>query len=249
MFRDINTNIKEKAVFVGICIVLGIILSIQFKTAKHTTGEGITPREREKELTLEYQDVLEERERLQDIIGSIDGKIKEYEDIEKDVGIKKLYDELKKYKMFVGFESVKGSGIVIEIKEPLLNMEMGEEHSIVLANYDLILQLISKLNDLGAEAISINGERYTNYTSLEPQEKSINSIKINDVLVHMPLEIKVIGNSEKLQQGLNVRGTVMWNMQNKYLYSINIERKENIIVPEYNKPLNLKYVKPIEKQE
>lgn len=245
MFK--NKEIKEKAVFVSICIVLGIILSIQFKTATYTTGKGINPRQREKELTLEYQEVLEEKERLEDMLASIDGKIKEYEEIEKekDIGIKKLYNELEKYRMFVGFESVKGSGIVIEINDPSLNMEMGEEYSIVLANYDLILQLISKLNDLGAEAISINGERYTNYTSLEPQEKSVNSIKINDVSIRLPLEIKVIGNPEKLERGLNVRGTVMWNMQNKYLYNVKIQRKDDIIIPEYNKLLNLKYVKAV----
>ena len=239
---------RDKLVFVCICIILGIILSIQFKTATNTTGKGVTPREREKELTLEYQQVLEEKEKLEDQLGSIDSEIKDYEEIEKEKNsdIKDLYDELEKYQMFVGFESMKGSGIVIEINEPSLQMEQGEEYSIVLANYDLILQLISRLNDLGAEAISINGERYTNYTSLDLEE---NSLKVNETSIRLPLKIKVIGNKDILEDGLNMKRNVMWNMQNKYLYNVSIEKKDDILIEAFNKPIKLKHAKPVENQE
>ncbi len=244
-----SNNNKQKLVFVTICAVLGIMLSIQFKTAKYTTGEGKTPRQREKELTLEYQKALEAREALEDKLSQIDMKISEYQEVEKekDTSIKSLYDELEKYRTFVGFESLKGPGINIEINEPSLQLDMGQETtSLVLANYDLILQLISKLNDLGAEGISINGERYTNNTSLEPQE---NSLKINDISVRLPLEIQVIGDPDRLENGLNVKENVMWNMQNKYFYDIKIKRKENIVLPKYNKLLKFKYAKPVEIKE
>ena len=236
---------KDKLVFVAICIVLGIILSIQFKTATDTTGKGITPRQREKQLKEEYEKVLEKKERLQDNLSEIEGKIKSYEEVEKEKSedIKDLYDELEKYKMFVGFESVKGPGIIIEINEPSLEMEIGKEESVVFANYDLILQLISKLNDLGAEAISINGERYTNYTSLEPAD---NLLKVNDKSIKLPLKIKVLGEANRLENGLNVRGNVMWNMQNKYLYNVKIQRKNNITIKEYTKTLEFDHAKPVE---
>lgn len=242
------SNNKQKLVFVTICAVLGIMLSIQFKTAKYTTGEGKTPRQREKELTIEYQKVLEKREELEDTLSQVDLKISEYQEVEKknNTHIKTLYEELEKYRMFVGFESLEGSGITIEINEPSFQMELGQEMNVVLANYDLILQLISKLNDLGAEGISINGERYTNYTSLQPQD---NSIKINDLSVHLPLKIKVIGNPDRLERGLNVKGNVMWNMQNKYLYNIKIKKQQSITLPKYNKLLKLEYAKPAENEE
>lgn len=240
-----STNRKDKLVFVFICMILGIILSIQFKTARNTTGKGVTPREREKELTLEYEKVLEEKEKLEDTLGSIDGEIKKYQEVEKekDSDIKELYDELEKYQMFVGFEPIKGPGLTIEINEPSLQMEMGEEYSIVIANYDLILQLISRLNDLGAEAISINGERYTNYTSLEVEE---NLLKINETSINLPLKINVIGNKDILEDGLNVEGNIMWNMKNKYLYNISIDRKDSIKIPGYNKSIDFKHAKPVD---
>lgn len=242
-----NKN-KQKLVFVIICVVLGIILSIQFKTAKSTTGEGKTPRQREKELKLEYQAVLEQREKLEDELSKIDLEISEYQEVDNinNTEIKSLYDDLQKYRMFVGFESLQGSGVSIEINEPSLQVEMGQETSVVLANYDLILQLISKLNDLGAEGISINGERYTNYTSLEPQD---NSIKVNDLSVRLPLKIEAIGDPDELIRGLNVKGNVMWNMQNKYLYNVKINEKENIVLPKYNKLLKLEYAEPVENEE
>ncbi len=242
------SNKKEKIVFVSICIILGIILSIQFKTAKTTIDKEVTPREREKELTLEYEKVLEEKEELEDTLSTVDDEIKKHEEIEKekDSDIKELYGELEKYQMFVGFESMKGPGITIKIDEPSFQKEIGEKHSVVIANYDLILQLISRLNDLGAEGISINDERYTNYTSLEVNE---NSLKVNGISIQLPLEIKVIGNKDILEDGLNVKGNIMWNMQNKYLYNISIERKDNIIMEEFNKPKKLKYAKPVKNGE
>lgn len=234
---------KEKLVLVSICILLGIIISVQFKTAKSTTGDGVTLREREKELKSEYESVLEKKELLQDKLYDIDNEIKEYEEIEKqkNEGIKELYEELEKHQMFAGFESMRGSGLTIEINDPPFDLETKE--SIVFAHYDLILQLISKLNDLGAEAISINGERYTNYTSLEPYE---NTLKINDTKIYLPLKIKVIGNQEKLERGLSVKGNIMWNMQNKYFYDVKIKKKDNILIEEYNKPLKLEYAKPLD---
>lgn len=242
-----NKN-KQKLVFVTICAVLGIMLSIQFKTAKSTTGIGKTPRQREKELTLEYQEVLEKRENLEEKLNDVDLEIAEYQEADNinNTEVKSLYDELEKYRMFVGFESLQGPGVSIEINEPSLQVEMGEEISVVLANYDLILQLISKLNDLGAEGIAINGERYTNYTSLEPQD---NSVKINDLSVRLPLEIQVIGDPDELIRGLNVKGSIMWNMQNKYLYNVKIKEKEHIVLPKYNKLLKLEYAKPVEKDK
>lgn len=246
--EKMTRKMKDKTVFVAICVVLGIILSIQFKTATNTTGKGVTPRQREKELKEEYENVLEKKEKLQDILGEVDSEIKKYEEVEKekDDDIKVLYNELEKYKMFVGFETVRGPGITIEINEPSLEMEIGQEDSLVFANYDLILQLISKLNDLGAEAISINGERYTNYTSFEPYDKFL---KVNDTTIQLPLEIKVLGDPIRLENGLNVRGNIMWNMQNKYLYNIKIQRKNQILIPEYTKPLELDHAKPVENED
>lgn len=241
-------KIKERIVFVSICALLGIVLSVQFKTATNTTGKGVSPREREKELTVEYEEVLQRKESLKDELSDLESEIVRYEEKEKkkDTKIESLYDELEKYRMFVGFEPIKGPGIVIDINEPSFQMEIGQEYSIVIANYDLILQLISKLNDLGAEAISINDERYTNYTSLEPGK---DFIKVNGRATYLPLKIQAIGNMDRLERGLNVRGNVMWNMQNKYMYDVKIQRQDNIMMQGYNKLLKLDYIEPIESKE
>ncbi len=241
-------RIKDKIVFVSICTLLGIILSIQFKTATNTTGKGMSPREIEKKLEVEYESTLQEKENLRDVLSKLETELVEYQEDEKkkDTKIKSLYDEMEKYRMFVGFEPIKGPGIAIEINEPSFQMEVGEEYSIVIANYDLILQLISKLNDLGAEAISINDERYTNYTSLEPEK---DHIKVNGRAIYLPLKIQVIGDMDRIERGLQVRGNVMWNMQNKYLYDIKIQRDDNIIMKGYNKLLKLEHLEAVKSKK
>ncbi|AFS77763.1 hypothetical protein DUF881 [Gottschalkia acidurici 9a] len=236
-------GIKDKIVFILICIVLGVILSIQFKTVVSTVGEGVNPNQRGKQLSLEYEKLQDQKEELKSKLDDVEKEIKKHVDIEKDkdAHVEKLYSELEKYKMFVGYSTIKGPGISIEINEPSMQMKMGEESSILIANYDLILQLISRLNDLGAEAISINDQRYTNYTSLQPD---VNRIKINGISVSPPFIINVIGNAEELQRGLKVKGNVMWDMEHRYLYGVKIKESGNIIIPKYTKIEKLKYAKP-----
>ena len=241
-------TIKDRIVFVSMCTLLGIILSIQFKTVINTTGKGKSPREREKEISLEYEEILQKKENLKDELYNLEVEIvkSQEEEKKKDSKIESLYNELEKYRMFVGFEPIEGPGITIDINEPSFQVEVGEEYSIIIANYDLILQLISKLNDLGAEAISINDERYTNYTSLEAEK---DFIKVNGRAVHIPLKIQVIGDMDRIERGLNVRGNVMWNMQNKYMYDIKIKKEENISMQGYNKLLKLEHIKAIESEK
>ena len=235
----------DKVVFIIICAMLGIILSIQFKTVVKTLGKGVSPRQRINQLSIEYEKLQKEEEKLRNELADVEDEITKYEDIEKDKNsdIKRLYDKLEKYKKFVGYDDIVGSGVTIEIDDPPMEAKMGEDYSIIVANYDLILQLISKLNDLGAEAIAINGQRYTDNTSLEADVKSL---KINDISITPPLKIDIIGDSERIQNGLKVKGNIMWYMQYKYLYSIKIREEKEVIIPKLTNIEKFKYAKPVE---
>ncbi|KNF07223.1 protein of unknown function DUF881 [Gottschalkia purinilytica] len=234
---------KDKIVFLTVCAVLGMILAFQFKTVVNIVGYGIIPNEKAKELSIEYNKLQDEKDKLNKKIEDIDNNLKKHQktESEKSQYLEGLYKNLEKYKMFVGYEDVKGKGIVIEINDPPMEAEVGDKTSSIVANYDLILQIITILNDLGAEAISINGQRYTNYTEFEPD---VNNIKINGVAVSPPFIISAIGDPDEMERGLHVKRNVVWQMENELLYDIRIKKIDDIKIPKYTQIDKFKYAKP-----
>ena len=68
--------------------------------------------------------------------------------------------------------------------------------------YELILAIINKLNAAGAEAISLNEERYVLTSHLEVVE---GQLKMNNTVIKMPVVIKAIGDMDTLEAAMNFR--------------------------------------------
>ena len=68
-----------------------------------------------------------------------------------------------KYRMLAGYLELEGPGVVLEINDPPLDLQIGDGYTIV-DELHLVLMVISVLNAADAEAISINDQRYTAFT-------------------------------------------------------------------------------------
>ncbi len=237
-------SINNKVAMIIVCILLGIILAIQFKTVEKTLGQGeFIPSQRTEELVAELKKIQEERDRLFNELENLESKIEQYEkgEADKNTYVENLYKELEKYRMFAGYKDLEGSGIVMQIDDPKIETEYWDGSSTVVQNYDWIIQIVSKLNASGAEAISINGQRYTSYTEIEAAG---NHLVINGVSSTTPVEIKAIGNSYNLENALMMTGGVVWEM--KYFgIEIKITQEQNIKIPKYNKIIEFRYSSPI----
>ena len=101
---------------------------------------------------------------------SLKKESRESEELFKDAEeeLLKLKEELKVQKIISGYYDVKGPGTIITIDaEPDKYLSLASSHQYILA-------LISYLNNAGVEAISINGQRYINYTEIVPVLDHIN---------------------------------------------------------------------------
>lgn len=235
-------KVEGRVAIALVCIFLGVILAIQFKTVNKAVGEGVLPTQRTQQLNVELKKIQDERDGLRKELDEIDEKIKQYEkgESEKNVYTENLYKDLEKYRMFAGYSDLEGPGVVLEIKDPPMDVQVGEESSIV-DDYDIILQIISVLNASEAEAISINDQRYTSYTEIV---RVGNSIEVNGVSVGLPIVIKAIGESSLLESSLVFKGGILWYLENYSDYIVQLKQEKNISIPQYRKTQDFTYAKP-----
>ena len=148
--------------------------------------------------------------------------------------------------MLGGYKDVKGEGITIQIDNPPLEMQLGDENNIMIEHYTFLLEVISLLNAVDAEAISINDQRYTTFTEIVPAG---NTLEINGTSFGTPIVIKAIGDSEDMENALSIKGGIVWLMEEGYNLKVKIDKKEEVIIPKYEKVKNFKYGKPLEDSE
>lgn len=237
-------NLKGKLAIFLICVLLGIILSMQFNTTQNVTG-GANPVTKTKALLAELNKLENEKEQAKKALSEIEGKIKQLEEneAEKSIYLKTLYNELEKYNMFLGYQDIEGAGIQIEINEPEIEAIFDDGTSIIADNYDALLQIITALNAANAEAISINNIRYTSYSTIE--EKN-NSILFDDHIINTPIIIRAVGEPKELEASATLRGGMLDYMQKELALKVNVSKKDEIVIPGLHKKTELKYIKPVD---
>ena len=235
-----NNRMWQKIIMFAISLILGIILVTQMRTKNNVLGT-VNFDEKAVEMNEELAKLNIEKNRLRDELESLKKENRENEEIYKDTEeeLLKLKEELKVQKIISGYYDVKGSGTIITIDaDPNTYLSLASSHQYILA-------LISYLNNAGVEAISINGQRYTNYTEIVPVLEHIN---VNGVAMVLPLEIKAIGNSSTIKSSLNFVGGIVTQLS-QIGYTLETEDSDEIFIQRYDGEKQFKYAVPITRDE
>jgi uncharacterized protein YlxW (UPF0749 family) len=96
----------------------------------------------------------------------------------------------------------------------------------------------------GAEALSVNGQRFVSRTEVVCAG---NVIMINGVRVAPPFKILAIGDPAVLENGLNIRGGVVTNLQ-FWGIDVKVKQEQEIIVPAFQGALAFKFAQPAQKE-
>lgn len=233
---------KDKVAMTTVCIILGIVLTLQFRTIDGVNTD-IMSTQRAKQIAIEYKKLKTENEKINKEMNKLEKKVSQYEknEVNKDPFLENLYKDIEKYKLLSGYKDVLGKGVVIEIDNPPEDIQLGDERNIVTEHYTFLLEIISLLNAVDTEAISINDERYTAFTEIVPAG---NLLEINSTSFAAPIVIKAIGNPEDIENALRIKGGIIWFMEEGYNLKINIYKKDDIFIPKYEKVKEFKFVEP-----
>ncbi|MGB3367365.1 MAG: DUF881 domain-containing protein [Acidaminobacteraceae bacterium] len=232
---------KKDHIWIGlVCVVLGVAIAIQFKVVQRNYLLGVSPNVKSTELIREVSKLKTDKDLLQDELADLEFKIKEIETsaADENVLIKRINDDLEKYKQFSGLTDVMGPGIEITIDNP--PKEIGITYEInIIYDYESLLNLINELNAAGAEAINVNGQRLTAISEIRIAGNNIN---VNSVPQSAPFTIKAIGDPDTLEGAIGQRFGIV-NMIRDKGYLLEIKQYESLTIEKYNGIVDFKHAK------
>lgn len=234
-----------KIVLLVLGVVIGLLLTIGVRNMGLSGANESQNLVRNKSIVQEVDTLKKERVALKAELESLEAKIKDYEGTaaQENVIIENIKNEMQKYKMFAGFEEVQGSGIEIILEDPEYEIYAGEFQSTIINNYEYIMLIISYLNISGAEAISINGQRYTSYSEIIKVGTHLN---VNGRSLDAPITIKAIGDANSMEAALNLKGGVIDVLKRDFDLKIEILQKENLIIPKYPIVKTFRFATPVD---
>lgn len=230
------SKLWQKVMLFAVSLILGVVCMTQIRTTNNVLGNE-DPQDMASQLSDELAELNLQKNELKEELDVLKQTAKENEEIydAKEAELERLKEELANQQILSGYYDVKGPGTIITIdSEPNSYVSLASSHQYILA-------LISYLNNAGVEAISINGQRYTNYTEIVPV---LDHINVNGVALVLPLEIKAIGNSRTIDASLNFVGGIVSQLS-QIGYTIETENSSEIFINKYDGEKEFKYAVPI----
>lgn len=235
-------NYKYQIAVAIVCLVLGLMVSIQFRTVKQ--GVGPVSEYRARELAAQLKKVREENVKLMNVKNDYESKIKEYENTasQGSVYAKLLKEELDQARIIAGLEDVEGPGITVVVDD----LKFSEKVNYPLISYSMLLELLNELNAAGAEAVSINDQRIISTSEIR-QIGGIH-ININTVSFAPPFLFKAIGDPKTLEAALRLREGIVERLENSGV-AVTITQEQLIKIQKYNGVIQRKYAKVVNEGE
>lgn len=224
---------KGQISIMAVCLVLGIMLSVQFKNSQNSNID--LRGDRSDEVYMKYITVTEERDSLAAEVDSLREKLVNVRN--DNNAAQELQEELKKANMAAGLMAVKGPGIIVTINDSPRQLQPGEDPNSLLVHDSDIQDVVSELRASGAEAISINDERIIAMSEIRCAGTTI---LVNTNKVAPPFVINVIGDPQMLESGLTIKGGVVQKLKD-YGLLVQIQKSTKVQIPAFNGVLKLKY--------
>lgn len=226
-----------------ISVILGMVISLQFRAVQEDFLEGSNPLIRAQELNSAYSRLLSQRDELLEEITMLEAQLKTIEEnaSNESIIIKNLNSELQRFKLMGGFLSVEGPGIQMILDDPVGEEGNNEEINIIY-EYDLINLLVNELNAAGAEAVSINDQRIIASTEIRTAG---NSVSINQLPQYPPFVIKAIGNPDTLDGAVSQIFGIVSTMRDRG-YFVEIKKLDLVGISKYQGAIGFDYARPVE---
>lgn len=224
----------------GFCALIGLLLVSQFGV---TDGQSVYVSAK---AVGEYNISIESEKReignIRDRIDDTREQLAKYEaardeDDFSEISLE-LVSEVAKYKMFSGYETVKGPGVKVTVDDGTRPLFEGEDINVVLVHDVDIIMIINDLKRCGAEAVSVNGQRIVDRTEISC---SGYTVRINGQVFARPFVIRAIGDGKRMSASLissEGYGTLLKNFGVQF----DVEIVEDMVVQGYAGTFNYKYM-------
>ena len=237
-------NKKSISLVLGImCLLLTYGIVVQIKTV-NGTGTAVATTSSENELR---DAVLKAKEKYDNLYDELERMEKRLEteranSTQNNTELTELENTIKQENKILGFSEVTGQGIIITVNDnqkASLNSMIYDPNWVIVHDADLI-NIVNALKNVGAEAISINGQRIITTSAIECDG---NIVIINGEKIAAPFEIKAIGLPESLI-GVARFGGYVDQLKEYRKLDVTVEtssEKEKITIPKYSGTIKFQY--------
>lgn len=239
---NLNKRVVAAITLGIVCFVLTIAIFVQIKT---TNNSNSTVAQTMEENDLRDQ-VLRMKEKYDNIYAELQNATKKLEQVREnatkdDSEAKAKQEELRLNNMLLCQSDMTGEGVIITLKDGTTNnsdvLSSLTATDVIVHNSDL-LQIVNDLKNAGAEAISINGERIVQTSSITCEGIII---KINNKKLGSPYVIKAIGSAATLETSLSIPGGYLDIMKNDGVI-VDIKKSDGLTVEKYDGVITTKYL-------
>ena len=225
-------NKKHIAIVLGIvCFVLVILIHIQMKTVNSMQKTVGTSLMKNAELVDEILKTQDEYNMLREELEKTEAKLEiiRTQAVSGNDEDSEAEKELKENNTLLGLSELKGEGIIVKLDDNR-NVE-GDELNVsqYLVHEEDLLQVINELFNAGADAISVNGNRIVNSTSILCDG---NIIRVNGKIITVPITIKAICSKSIYNTLIRPQGYLQL-MANEGVV-VNIESSDEVVIPKYD---------------
>lgn len=221
-----SKNMVAKLVFFTLSFIIGVGLSLQLNMME-TTGSGQSVSDTAAHLQVELANIRDRKSKTEAEISGIEEKIRLLKDsqVKTDEVYENMRNEIDRYELQAGLTRAEGPGITIDFA-----LSDKDQFELLMANFDLLLSVVNKLNASGAEGIAINEERVIFSTDLRYEQ---GVLLVNGNPVGSSIQIRAIGDPDTLEATLNMKYGILWEMKNNFNINSKIEKKDKIRLPRY----------------
>ena len=225
----------------GVCVLLGILLSVQLRSVKVNSAADATSAGRLETLQQLYNETVDSLETTKAQLEQVQAELQTYRDAAASGSSESeaLRAEVDKLEMEAGLVEVVGPGVMVSLQDSSAANVTGDEADYLIHDNDL-LSVLNELRDAGAEAISLNGERITATTEI----RCAGSVVIvNGRRYTSPFVFNAIGDPNTLYSALTMRNGVV-DVLGQWKIEVKVTPSEMLTVPAYNGVIDFQYAKP-----
>ena len=200
-----------------VCMVLGFMLAIQFRSTQDLRAS--LPFQRVEELSARLYQVEAENKELE-------AELRDLKSLSTTEKGEKINDDIM---MFAGMTALEGPGIILTIDDSGKIAKKDNDPNLYIVHDEDVLKVVNELRAAGAEAISINGQRLTANSEIRCAGPTIS---VNNVRSAPPFEIRAIGDKDNLTNAINMRGGVADSLK-VWGIKLDIKPSDDVWIPAY----------------
>ena len=228
-----NIFIKHSNFWVAVMfIAIGLFCGMQYSKAEADRAAEENERDTTADVVAMLNDEYLVQEGLENQIEEYNLLLDKYERQlfeESSVGVDTISSEYNQARLTAGFAEVSGEGLIITVDDG--DVPAGSVNpNIYLVHEMTLIRILNVLKTSGAEAISIQGERFIGYGGILCNGSVL---CINNKRFAPPYEIKVIGNAEKLYEDFT-NSSLIGVFININELKIKAEKSENLTISGYS---------------